>query len=308
MTPPTNIISVVIPLYNKADYIARAVFSVLAQGSAIGEIIIVDDGSTDEGSAVLDSIGDSRIRVIRQINSGAAAARNVGIAAAKFPYVAFLDADDVWLPTFVSELIALMLMFPQATTFATSFARVWPGGRRVPVQLPKELIGLERQILTDPFSAWSANSFFSISTSSCVRRSALNDHDIRFPIGEKLGEDQDVIFQLMIAGDIAFSTKTLAEYSQAIPGSAYTSLPSVVLPCYTRLLEQTRLATFPAKHRRGARRVVGTSYLNTAVMLISKGQRFAAARLTFSHLAISCSLHWLKTVLRLFLPPIAIKK
>src|SRR5437773_3781756 len=90
-------VSVVIPTYNYARYLPEAIDSALAQTHAPLEVIVVDDGSTDDTPRVLAVYGD-RIRVIRQANRGPGAARNTGIAAARGEYVGFLDADDVWLP------------------------------------------------------------------------------------------------------------------------------------------------------------------------------------------------------------------
>ena len=98
MNPATPRISVVIPLYNKQAYVERAVASVLQSGYPAHEVIVVDDGSTDEGPRRVSAMGDPRVRVIKQPNAGVSAARNRGISAATGDYVAFLDADDYWTP------------------------------------------------------------------------------------------------------------------------------------------------------------------------------------------------------------------
>src|SRR5947199_8414115 len=85
------------PAYNYARYLREAIDSALGQTCAPLEVIVVDDGSTDETPEVLSSYGD-RIRVIRQQNQGVAVARNAGIAAAGGDYLAFLDSDDIWYP------------------------------------------------------------------------------------------------------------------------------------------------------------------------------------------------------------------
>ncbi len=96
-TPPT--VSVVIPVYNRAGIIPRAIKSVLAQRLPDWELIVVDDGSTDETCDVVCRFEDGRIRLIREPkNGGQASARNTGIGSARGKYVALLDSDDEWLP------------------------------------------------------------------------------------------------------------------------------------------------------------------------------------------------------------------
>src|SRR2546423_7727277 len=90
-------VSVVVPAYNYARYLPQAIDSALGQTHPPLEVIVVDDGSTDDTPRVLDAYGD-RIRAVRQANQGAGAARNAGIAVARGEYVAFLDSDDLWRP------------------------------------------------------------------------------------------------------------------------------------------------------------------------------------------------------------------
>ena len=96
--------SVVIPLFNKARYIRRAVDSVLNQTLKNLELIVVDDGSTDNSFERLTGITDSRLRVHRQQNTGVGAARSFGMSLAGARWIALLDADDMWLPNHLREL------------------------------------------------------------------------------------------------------------------------------------------------------------------------------------------------------------
>ena len=103
------LVSVVIPVYNRAHRIERAIASVLAQSYQRFEIIVADDASTDELAAALARTADPRLRCIAHPrNRGAAAARNTGIAAAQGEFVAFLDSDDVWYPEKLAFQLAAM--------------------------------------------------------------------------------------------------------------------------------------------------------------------------------------------------------
>ncbi|MDM5272778.1 glycosyltransferase family A protein, partial [Sulfurovum sp. zt1-1] len=111
--------SVVIPLYNKEQYIAKTLESVLLQTFQEYEIIVVDDGSTDKSTFEVKRYNDNRIRLIQQENAGVSAARNRGIEEANYDLIAFLDADDEWLPNHLQELINLRIDYPECEVFAT---------------------------------------------------------------------------------------------------------------------------------------------------------------------------------------------
>src|SRR5438874_1191114 len=100
-------VSVIIPAYNCAAYIGPAIASALSQRDVAVEVIVVDDGSTDETWHVLERFGDA-IRTLRQANAGPAAARNRGARSAAGAWLAFLDADDEWLPEKLARQLALV--------------------------------------------------------------------------------------------------------------------------------------------------------------------------------------------------------
>ena len=98
-------VTVVIPLYNKGPYILRALNSIAKQRYQDFAVVVVDDGSTDNSAALAEGFGDHRVRVIHQKNAGPGAARNRGLAEARSPLIAFLDADDEWMPEYLEVAV-----------------------------------------------------------------------------------------------------------------------------------------------------------------------------------------------------------
>ena len=127
--PSAPVVSVVVPAYNVAWCIGRAIDSVLAQDFRPCELIVVDDGSTDETAQVLAAYGGA-LRAIHQPNRGMSAARNAGIRSARGMYIAFLDADDWWLPGKISRQVELMQRRPEIG-FCSTAARVEDGEGRL---------------------------------------------------------------------------------------------------------------------------------------------------------------------------------
>lgn len=127
--PQTPFFSVVIPLYNKEDSISKTIHSVLSQTFESFEIIVVNDGSKDNGLYVVQEIKDSRIKIISQENAGVSAARNRGVEAAVGEYILFLDGDDHWKENHLKEILSLITEYSSlASVFVTNFVRRFPDG------------------------------------------------------------------------------------------------------------------------------------------------------------------------------------
>ena len=118
-------VSVVIPAYNYAHYLPQAVASVLAQSHADLELLIIDDGSTDGTRATVAALAEPRLRYVWQENAGLSASRNTGLREARFPFVAFLDADDLWAPGFLAAVMEKFVALP------ADFAAIATGATRM---------------------------------------------------------------------------------------------------------------------------------------------------------------------------------
>jgi glycosyltransferase involved in cell wall biosynthesis len=124
-------VSVVLPVHNRADVLPRAIESVVAQELKDFELIVVDDGSTDESAALVEALADERIRLIRlDRNRGGNVARNKGIRAAQSPLIAFLDSDDRYLPAKLSTVVGEFERRPALDLLVDSFIKIQPPGSR----------------------------------------------------------------------------------------------------------------------------------------------------------------------------------
>lgn len=197
-------ISVVIPLYNKEATVARALRSVLAQTFQEFEVVVVNDGSTDNGPQVVAGVGDARVRLVNQANAGVAAARNRGVAEARGEVVAFLDADDEWLPGFLEAVHEMVAAHPQSEMFATLYFKVGPDGQRRPA-------AVSSTDLTDYFRV-AASSEPPINASCvAIRKRALEEVG-GFPVGIKSGEDLLTWARLAARAPVAYHAESLSVF------------------------------------------------------------------------------------------------
>lgn len=210
-------ISVIMPLYNKAQYVERAVESVLAQDCLDYELLIVDDGSTDDGVRRVQSrFNDPRVKIIRQPNTGVGAARNRGLRESRGEICAFLDADDEWYETHLSDLLDLVGRFPEAGILATRFA--WTFGDKLVTN--QGIRTGEPCLVHDYFARSAPPGEPFINASSCgVRR------DVMSAVGGFLeatpyGEDQEYWARISLSCPLAFHPRVSAIYHYGSPGSA----------------------------------------------------------------------------------------
>ena len=184
-------VSVVIPLYNKAPYIARTLDSVLAQTHQDYEVIVVDDGSTDEGPSIVRQCNDRRVRLVSQENRGLSGARNRGVAESQADWVAFLDADDEWMPDYLARTLSMAKTDASVSVVFTNV--LFSHTRRPRFQPCKGAFVVE-----DFFSFHVAHNVSSITPSAIIiRKQALIDAGA-FPRARcwRYGEDIDTWMRL----------------------------------------------------------------------------------------------------------------
>lgn len=208
--------SVIIPLYNKAPYVRKALDSICAQTYRDFECIIVDDGSTDNSLAVVKEcikqfrIYNFKFQILSQKNVGVAAARNNGIAKSKGEYVCFLDADDWWEPTCLEELDRLITEYPDAGIYCSNYVYYKPGKTHVALHLDRGYMNYPEAYLHGEMPVWTG--------ATCMPRKVFDEMG-GFPVGIKLGEDFLLWAKTALHYPVAFSEKPLAYYNNDVPAS-----------------------------------------------------------------------------------------
>jgi glycosyltransferase involved in cell wall biosynthesis len=302
--------SVVVPLYNKAAYIELTMRSVLTQSWVDYEVVVVDDGSTDTGSAIVQAIAtqDARIRLIRQANAGVAAARNAGIAAATGEWVAFLDADDWWHPDYLAHQALAIATFGAVDMVATQLYTVpdAPGWSPLPwpVLPPTPAVTL----ITDLPARWMRGIPF-FTSSVAVRRARLAAVQPCFAVGESHGEDLDLWFRLAEHTDIAHTQAPFVAYRNASAGSlASMEVPNSLAPFLQRMLLRATNGQMPLAKRGPALNLVAQQEITLARRALKQGRRIDALRWLWCARYAAMGKRWCVSVLMaLALPAVGVR-
>lgn len=217
--------SVIMPLYNKAPYVRKAVESVVGQTYTDWELVVVDNGSTDGSGEIVAEITDSRIRVVRlEENMGPGAARNYGVAChgdlkaatqnnPVSPYICFLDADDWWEPTFLEEMAGLIERHPDAGIYGTGYYIVKNGKKRLAP------IGVE-----DGFGEGEINYCKVYAKKLCMPLTSITvamprrvfEENDGFKTHLRLGEDFDLWIRIALKHKVVLLNKPLSNYNQDV--------------------------------------------------------------------------------------------
>ena len=221
-------ISVVIPLYNKEKAVRATLESVLAQTYTDYEIVIVNDGSTDNSVAVCEDIinsltpsFDNSLRIFSKPNGGVSSARNFGVEKSRGEYVAFLDGDDLWEPTYLEEAAKLIQDLSGAAIYGLGLGCMTNGEKHPAAEfVPSGYRGVVSNLWNNPNTmlAWTSSS------SICPRELLL-----KTPANTQLthGEDLDQWLRLMLQGDAVFFNKTLAYYVKDAENRAMYKMPPI---------------------------------------------------------------------------------
>ena len=278
-------VSIIIPAYNAAAYIADAVHSALAQTWPDKEIIVVDDGSHDSTAAIAESIAG--VTCLRQANGGVSRARNVGVRHSSGDLIAFLDADDVWHPGKLTAQIALLERYPECNLVYSDFTLVLE--ETVPNEWPCDSAGMQSHSRNSALESSFLNPFFGTST-VIVRRNAF-DQAGGFDESLPYAEDIDFFLRILIEHPVVVMLDAVTVYKREVEGSlsqdsaaGYVKLIQV----YRRLFE-----THPALelcHPGMASCNYANLYYLYAASLVRNGERAKSIRAALRSLSMRPSL------------------
>ena len=202
-------VSVIVPTYNAAELVERAIRSILDQDYRPLEVLVIDDCSTDDTAARVGRLAAPEVRLIRlPQNAGAAGARNAGIAQATGELLAFLDADDCWRPGKLSRQVACLRPDPEVSLVACDYT-AWKDARALGRYFSDERRPVQGA------DAWKTLLRYSFVTTSCVlTRTALVRALGGFSTDLVIAEDQDLWIRLALAGKVAVIDEPLVDYHE----------------------------------------------------------------------------------------------
>ncbi|MBE6992492.1 MAG: glycosyltransferase family 2 protein [Ruminococcaceae bacterium] len=209
-----HMFSVIIPAYNAERFVGTAIESVLQQTNPDFEIIVVDDGSSDNTKSVVSQIRDSRIKYIYQENGGVSAARNTGIRNACGEFICFLDADDYWLANHLETVSGLIESYPHCSMFVTGHRIRLTTGEMMP-RTEKVLQSIEDADFcsSNGYDLICKFGYFMHTNSICIRKESFDKVGV-FEPGIKNGEDDDLWYRIYAYFDIAVSKTVTTIYNR----------------------------------------------------------------------------------------------
>lgn len=237
-------VSVVVPLFNKAHTICKTLDSVLTQDFTNLEVVVVDDGSTDAGPELVREVSDARVSLICTSNLGQSAARNTAIKNSTGDLIAFIDADDLWDPDHVSTLVDLYRAHPDAGVVATAYRSIYPGNLILAIRYLEKHIESQLWLLNDYFDVVSHGPYVWVSAVA-VPRSVFDQVGL-FLEGEHRGADREMWGRIAVKYKVAYSYRISATYNCAAGGQESNKARNLQFPPLIRLLEDLLDADNPS--------------------------------------------------------------
>ena len=297
--PHNRTVSVIMPTYNFGRYLRESVGSVVAQHHTQWELIVIDDGSTDDTPGILaalqDELRDARFRVLRVQNGGVSKARNLGLDAATSDFVAFLDADDRWHPDKLARQVAALAEFPNAAFVFTNFVRFRTDGEHLPdhfsfapelFRLPARPSLSQRAALLDGDALTALLQVADMPwypTANLVRRDAIGAR--RFDTSRRIGEDIEFFARIWVETQAVVIFDILCELRRH-EDNASAVLPQPHQLNVIDILTSLRSHARTDQQRAAVRARIGREWASLGYARFHKGDALLAAKAYARALAV----------------------
>jgi glycosyltransferase involved in cell wall biosynthesis len=274
--------SIIIPLYNKDKFILRAVNSILNQSYQFYEIIVIDDGSTDNSYKIIDSIESPKLKKFQQTNKGVSVARNKGAEKANFDFLVFLDADDEWDSNFLENICLLIRKYPGSGIFATNNYFILNNGSFFYNKYEELFKGNNFGIIHNYFDVFLkyGNSPFS-NSNFCIKK------DLFFLLGGykegvTLTEDSDLWCRAALISSIAYCKLPLSNYYVDIPNNTNYHIIEKNYQVTDTLLLLLESNSIPYNLIPSVKKLIAHFQLNCVKkLLLNNGSKIIGLRLIF---------------------------
>jgi glycosyltransferase involved in cell wall biosynthesis len=265
-------------MYNKGDLVGRSIRSILAQTFTDFDLIVVDDGSTDNSVEIVNSFKDQRITLIGQDNAGPGGARNTGIQAAQTEYVAFLDADDEWYPWFLENSLKAIKEY-DVPLVASMFYRL-PDGTDMTTLVAKNGVHPGKYSLTETMLPAKASAIIGTMhpLNTLIKTETLKKYGGFYDKNHcTFGEDQTLFMRICINEDIVIIGPASSRYHCE---DSEHGLPNIKRPLQPYLANPDEvLACCPAEKKQLLTAVLELRAIRTACHKLQRGERQSAAKL-----------------------------
>jgi len=276
-----NFFSVIIPVYNKQDYIKRCIESVISQSYQKYEIIIVNDGSTDDSESVASQFKSEKLYVISQQNQGVSVARNNGVLASKYDHVVFLDGDDTWDRDFLLELNNLVNRYPSAGLFGINHRYHYINGKIKEHDYCSLFNGETTGIFSDYFKIFADLGKSPFSNSGCCYPKRVFKNVGGYKPGIKTTEDSDLWCRIALLYDVAFFIKPLVTYYLETPNNTRGIIGFTDFQVSIGLQRALATGTVPEKYIMSVKKLIAFQQVSLVKRGLLTGNRVFAIEKIF---------------------------
>lgn len=252
----------------------------LSQSFQNFEVIIVNDGSTDNGEEIVRNIKNDKVKLVTQTNSGVSAARNKGAEKAQYGFLAFLDGDDTWEENFLEEMNCLVEEFPKAGIYGTNNTFIYNNNKIMPAGNFDALFsGKTTGIIENYFAVFASIKRSPFSNSNlCIPKKIFSEFG-GYKLGVRLTEDSDLWCRIAMKYEVAYNVKPLANYYLETIGNTHGIFEPTPFQVTVRLIEALKGQDVKTQHRNSVKKLISLQQLYLVKRALVNREKAFACRI-----------------------------